>query len=238
MPLSYWESLKSKLALHSSKADVLLPAQRLVKSRGRKVNTEAVRRLIREDIIGVWTLDRMTIDLLWKEMVRLRPAMIAECGCGVSTLLIAQYLEQYQPEGACVSFEQSGSEIKRVRERLLAAGLDKRIHFLDTTLDPAGEYDFNAELIRPVLGEKKLDWIIIDGPGGPDKCRQNTLPVLMQYSAPRCRWWLDDALRDGEMEVLRDWEKMPGITVEGIIPVGKGLGTGTVSHSPKTEGRA
>lgn len=237
LPLSYWESLKDKLALHSSKADVLLPAQRLVKSKGKSVKAEAVRRLIRNDIIGVWTLDRMTIDLLWKELIRHRPMTIAECGCGISTLLIAQYLKQVQPEGVCLSFEQSGSEIKRVGDRLAAAGLGKRVRFLDTPLNPEGEYDFNAGQIHQVLEGRKLDWIIIDGPGGPDKCRENTLPMLMQYTAPQCRWWLDDALRDGEMEFLRDWEKIPGVMIDGIIPVGKGLGTGSITYSPTTEAR-
>lgn len=43
------------------------------------------------------------------------------------------------------------------------------------------------------------------------------------------RWFLDDAYRDGELEVLNKWTGLTGIIVDGIYPIGKGLGTGFVT---------
>jgi len=41
---------------------------------------------------------------------------------------------------------------------------------------------------------------------------------------------LDDAYRDGELSVLNKWTTLNGIMVDGIHPIGKGLGTGIVKY--------
>jgi hypothetical protein len=45
----------------------------------------------------------------------------------------------------------------------------------------------------------------------------------------RERWFLDDAFRDGELGVLNQWTGLSGIFVDGIYPIGKGLGAGVVN---------
>lgn len=232
LPLSFWEEEKKRLNRYSSKTDILLPAQRLVKSKGSRVSIGAISGMIGQDTIGVWTLDRLTIVTIWMQLLHFRPKVIAECGCGISSLVIAKYLSLGLSDGICISFEQSEPEKRRVEDRLTREGINDRVHIIHTPVNDKGEYIFNEEQILAALGGKQLECIIIDGPGGPDKCRENTLPSLMKFAAPDCRWWIDDALRDGEMEFLRTWEQLPGIKVAGIIPVGKGLGAGTVCFSP------
>ena len=55
-----------------------------------------------------------------------------------------------------------------------------------------------------------------------------TLPQLAPLCAAGAKWFLDDSLRDGELRALQVWANLPGITVQGIYPLGKGLATGFV----------
>src|SRR5690242_11481466 len=91
LPLSFWEEEKKRLNRYSSKTDILLPAQRLVKSKGSRVSIRAISGMIGQDTIGVWTLDRLTIVTIWMQLLHFRPKVIAECGCGISSLVIAKY---------------------------------------------------------------------------------------------------------------------------------------------------
>jgi len=50
--------------------------------------------------------------------------------------------------------------------------------------------------------------------------------MLAKFSHHGARWFLDDAFRDGELGILRKWQRLPGIEVNGIYPIGKGLATG------------
>lgn len=70
------------------------------------------------------------------------------------------------------------------------------------------------------------DWVLIDGPFGHPGCRALVLPSILRWLRPNARWYLHDSFRDGELRALREWSKHPEIVVEGVIPVGKGLGTG------------
>ena len=49
------------------------------------------------------------------------------------------------------------------------------------------------------------------------------------FAVPGARWFLDDSFRDGELRVLNHWNRVHGIVVEGIYPIGKGLGVGIVT---------
>lgn len=229
LPLAYWEDLRKSLLKKITKEDVLLPAQRMLKSNGSVVNIGSLKPLIRDKEIGTWTLDRYTIEYLWQRLSELRPAVLAECGCGISSLLIATYLAEKQPQGFCISFEQDIREKERMDKELKQAGLERYVEIIHTPLDRRGYYMFDEKKIAGTLRTRKLDCILVDGPGGPAQCRESTLPALKSFASTVCHWFLDDALRDGEMQILRNWEQVPGMTVSGIIPVGKGLGAGTIA---------
>ena len=52
--------------------------------------------------------------------------------------------------------------------------------------------------------------------------------MLAPYSRAGTRWFLDDAFRDGELDILRNWARQPEFGVQGIVPIGKGLATGVI----------
>jgi hypothetical protein len=115
-----------------------------------------------------------------------------------------------------------------VSVRLAQHGLSKYVQIIHTPVLERGEYDLDTNTIERPLDSGRVDWLLIDGPSGPGGCRESTLPFLARFCRPGARWFLDDAFRDRELQALQEWSHRPGILVEGIYPVGKGLGTGIV----------
>ena len=166
-----------------------------------------------------------------------RPDVILECGAGVSTLVSTAYLasrdERPPRRGKVIALEQ-GLETKRaVEKRLAKAGFGDLGHVLHAPFDARVSYRYAPDDVRALMGQGEVDWVLVDGPAGPEGCRWATLPGLARFCRPGARWFLDDALRDGELVILRQWSRLPGIVVEGIHPVGKGLATGVINDPEK-----
>lgn len=89
--------------------------------------------------------------------------------------------------------------------------------------------DENELELERRLGLEKVGWILIDGPSGPQGCRKWTIPTLAEFCRKGTKWFMDDSFRDGEFGILDEWAQCPGITLKGIHPVGKGLGTGIIN---------
>ena len=123
-----------------------------------------------------------------------------------------------------------------VEKRLEACGLKQFVTILHAPISKRGDYQFDANELRKHLGSQEVDWLIIDGPAGPEGCRVSTLPFLARFCRPGARWFLDDAFRDGELKFLNHWDSIPGIEVERIYPIGKGLGAGVVNDPEQFEG--
>jgi hypothetical protein len=112
---------------------------------------------------------------------------------------------------------------KVVETRVHRCGLDRHVNVMHSPLSKRGEYQFDPNMLRADLGSDKADWIVIDGPSGPEDGRGSTLPSLAPFCRPGTRWFLDDAYRDKELSVLNKWTTLNGIMVDGIHPIGKGL---------------
>ena len=188
---------------------------------------------LRDDLVTGWTLDGETITFLWNLLLQEQPKVIIECGAGLSTLVIARGLETYgfasSNSRSLVSLEQNLWVKKAVQTRRQACGLEEHVNVMHSPVSERGEYQLDTDMLRAHLGSQKADWIVIDGPSGPDGCRASTLPLLAPFCHPGTRWFLDDAYRDGELQVLNDWKELRGIVVDGIAPIGKGLGMGIVN---------
>jgi hypothetical protein len=75
------------------------------------------------------------------------------------------------------------------------------------------------------------DFIVIDGPKAESEARLTTLPQVMPSLHPGASFFLDDALRDGEINIAKYWSKLPHVHVIGIALVGKGFLVGRVEAS-------
>jgi predicted O-methyltransferase YrrM len=180
---------------------------------------------------GGWALDAPTLDLVWSKLLEERPSTIIECGAGTSTMLFAKYATTKHRESIhIISLEQSVETKGRVERRLSEAGLGESVCIVAAPLSARSEYQFEAREMANMVAPPGGDWVFVDGPAGPEGCRTHTLLALAGYCRPGARWFLDDAFRDGELETLRFWSQSPGLSVEGIYPIGKGLATGTIEE--------
>lgn len=182
--------------------------------------------------LGGWALEDETIRFLWEDLHARQPRTILECGAGVSTIVFAAYAslewERSRRTVSVISVEQDPEVMTNVGRRLDHLQYRRFVHLIHAPLDEESRY---------VLGNPNLfsggrlplaDWLLIDGPFGPPGCRAKVMPTVLPWLSPGARWYLHDSLRDGELRALLEWSQLPGIIVEGVVPVGKGLGTGRI----------
>jgi hypothetical protein len=155
-------------------------------------------------------------------------------------VVLAFYASEYSyPEHAVhvYSVEQNEAEKERIEKRLTSLGLARYVTIFYAPVSDEGKYGTDVTAIDNELGNKKIDWLIIDGPASDlDGVRHWTLPQLAAFCGPATKWFLDDALRDGELAALKRWIGIPGVSVEGVYMAGKGLAAGTI-EGPKAIGR-
>ncbi|WP_212005353.1 class I SAM-dependent methyltransferase [Chitinophaga sp. HK235] len=227
-PLTFWWQKRERLKRYSGKQNILTPSYRSLKTPGETIPVPELKGLYDGVTLGFWTLDAASMTLLWERLVKEKPRVIAECGCGVSTIMFAKYFSLHRPDGVLLSFEQDEKEKQRLDNRLKELGLEKGVHIYYVPVsDPDKGYDFHLKGGPSALpGIEPFDWLVVDGPNGSDNSRYTTVPALQELAKPGAVFFLDDSFRDGEFRILENWSKLPGVTVEGIYPIGKGLATG------------
>jgi hypothetical protein len=238
IPLRDWLGMRRFMRRVTGGADALVPPMETFKGTAASLSDPELARLLAGDELGTWALDVATIEVLWERLRADRPRAVIEFGAGVSTVILARYAQWRTEQGlgraVIVSVEHDAAVRERVEQRLGANGLSEGVHVLHAPLNDASHYRIDVEVIRRCLGGNAADWVLVDGPAGPEGCRISTLPDVMPLCADGARWFLDDALRDGEIGILREWSRLRDVTVEGIYPIGKGLATGTVSRAAAT----
>jgi hypothetical protein len=234
VPLCYWIALRSiaKHIFHSR--NFLFPPLELLQNTGAQLEVSELQALLWNDELGMASLDKSVIERLWCLIQQERPNCVIECGSGISTVVLAKYASLAHSQGACppriLSFEQDRQIQEGVESRLAECELGDYVKILYAPLSAEGKYKFDVNILSSLLGAEKADYLLIDGPFGPEGCRRWTIPLLARFCRPGAKWFLDDAFRDGELQVLRTWAHLPGLTVKGIFPIGKGLGTGIVKN--------
>jgi hypothetical protein len=209
--------------------DPLLASIRAEEIDSSKLRTQELREILPPGSLSAWTLDVRTIDLLWECLRQERPSTILECGAGVSTLIFTTYASLTSPMPFVLSFEQDDDYRRDLERRLVARNVQRNVRIIHVPVEESGRYRFDDAAIERALAGRRADLLLIDGPSGPPGCRDSTLPALARFCRSGARWFLDDAFRDGELKVLEAWSNVRGFVVEGIVPVAKGLATGTVT---------
>jgi hypothetical protein len=227
-----WLGMRRFLRRVSGAPDALVPSLESFRGTGASLSDPELARMLAKDDLGTWALDAASIETLWENLQAERPAAVLEFGAGVSTVLLARYARWRADAGAgrpiVISLEQDEGVRQTAMARLLSLGLEDGVHVLHAPLSPASRYQIDLTRLRERLAGRPLEWVLIDGPAGPEGCRDTTLPDVMPLCRDGARWFLDDALRDGELGILRKWSRLREVEVEGVFPVGKGLATGRV----------
>ncbi len=233
VPLGYWRAIGRLSGAESSYEQTLSPLLYEPEQTATDFAAPDLRGLLAGRTLGSWSLDVDTIDYVWGELKTQRPAVVIECGAGTSTHLFAAHFKQLVGSSPAmppvVSLEQDLLIARSVEEELRQAGAGGLASVMYFPLDHQFSYSVDADAMLAAMGGRRADWVFIDGPAGHRGGRWRTLIDLMRYARTGARWFLDDALRLDELGVLSLWERYPGIKVDGIIPVGKGLATGTLT---------
>jgi hypothetical protein len=200
---------------------------------------DAIATLVRCLPTGGWSIPRDTAHALAAMFVEAAPLRVLELGSGVSTVLLAALCARSGRPARVISFEEKHQYAERTRRLLAAFKLDGHATVLVSPVARASlgawtgfTYRPDEIALRRALGGGAVDFLFVDGPAswgrGRGDCRYGALELVRPWAAPRLVFAVDDAWRTGDLAILRRWQALPGVEVEGVIPVGRGLGAGTM----------
>lgn len=136
-----------------------------------------------------------------------RPKVIAECGSGVSTVVLARCL-QMNRTGHVYSLEHLAQHAEKTRRELERQGLQDWATVLTA---PLRSYELHGDTYSwysteqlPSVG---LDMLVIDGPpiGTSHLARYPAGPLLFSHLNAPATAFLDDADRQDERTILQRW---------------------------------
>jgi predicted O-methyltransferase YrrM len=218
--------------------DPLLPRPKSITTTGRALRHPDLRALLADHELGTWALGARTVNWLEHRLAHLRPSLVLEFGSGASTLCIARFLVDLHGQEAMVrvvSIDQDESYARQTRELLRRSGLDAYAKVVSASLKKQEIegvltrcYDIPANLSEVLQGHK-ADFVVIDGPAAEAGARFGTLPLARPYLSPSAAFVMDDGLRDGEIWIAHQWATLPGVRVDGIVNIDKGLVVGQVT---------
>ncbi len=181
-----------------------------------------------------YALNKRALAWLWHYLQTVRPNCILEMGSGRSTGMFALYVRQMQEQGRkspiVISLEHDESWHRAASQYLQELNGDR---FVRLVLAPIvgrtrSELRYGIELpqLSALLEGRRIDLLLIDGPPGDVVGRQNTLPFMLPLLADGADVFLDDAYREAEQNLCREWHSryQDRLQLQGTLPLGPGLG--------------
>lgn len=168
--------------------------------------------------MGGWAASPDLVVVLVQEVLTRRPALVVECGSGVSTLWMALVIDHFGLETRIVSLDHDPEYAEQTRQTLRDHGVAHVAEVRDAPLGPAGleGHDTDWYAVEAIEDLHDIGLLFVDGP--PDTTgplvRLPAVPLLRDRLAPRCSVVLDDAVRAGEQEVTTRWQAvLPDFTL-------------------------
>lgn len=141
-----------------------------------------------------------------------RPALVVECGSGLSTLFLSLAAKQHGLDTRIVALEHEERFAASTRALLERHGVadraEVRLAPLEPTSLPGHETPWYAE--SALTGLDGIGVLLIDGPPtatGP-QARFPAVPLLRDGFAPRCTIVMDDLIRESDHETADSWSAM------------------------------
>jgi predicted O-methyltransferase YrrM len=217
--------------------DALLPPYGSTPSTG--LRNRYLADSLRDVELGTWSIGAHCLNFLERRIQRLKPQLVLEFGSGVSTVCLARYMRELHgdPDRVyVVSVDQDprfiADTIKLLDTRQLAQ--HARI-FLSPLRRQTIEgvdalcYDIPDDRFDDAFTARHPDFVLVDGPAADHPARFGTLPLARHWLSARAYFVLDDALRDGELQVGQMWRRLPYVSVNGFYLREKGLLVGSIA---------
>lgn len=230
-----------RLRAFAGAPDALVPRFDAVTSSGAALANPFLSEVLRESELGDASLPASALNFLERRIGELRPRAVLEFGSGLSTACIARFLHELHGPGkapyvfALEEDARYADETASLLSALRLAAAARVVHVPVRPLRIEGRetrcYGLTDDLLEELLAGTSPDLVLVDGPAVPaGGSRWATLALARSFLQPGARFFLDDALRDDELEVAALWRRSPGIAVEGIHLIGKGILTGRVGR--------
>lgn len=154
-----------------------------------------------------WAASPDFLRELARQALQARPKVIAECGSGVSTVVLAR-CAQINETGHVYSLEHLAEHADKTREELERHGLTAWATVLTA---PLRSYELHGQTYAwysiEQLPTVVVDMLVIDGPpiGTSQLARYPAGPLLFGYLSSSATVFLDDADRPDERTILQRW---------------------------------
>jgi glycosyltransferase involved in cell wall biosynthesis len=138
-----------------------------------------------------------------------KPSIVAECGSGLSTLVLG-YLVKNNSIKQCIAIEHERQFYESTKLELIAHGLDKYVNLIyapltKVTINKKNWLWYNQNKIKAQVHQ--IDLLIVDGPPGQIQkySRYPAIPILKKYFTKNTVIILDDSHRPDEQEIIELW---------------------------------
>jgi hypothetical protein len=137
-----------------------------------------------------------------------RPGLVVELGSGVSTVFLADAIRK-NGHGRLVSFDHSTDFIEATRRLLEVSTLDQWCELRHAPLEPTKPSGMPWYSIGKFSDLSGIGILVVDGPPAASQpyVRATAAAVLGKQMAGQARIYLDDAARDGESTIVKEWCK-------------------------------
>lgn len=207
--------------------------QNNINYQGKFIADKYLSRIFKNEIFNTWTLDIDTLNFLVQSVKKKQPQAILEFGSGISTICFAYLMKELYPASVVprvFSIEQDQSCLESVHQRLAGLGLEKTVRLLLMPLKQqtiegvtANCYYLLSQPLDTLIEGTKPDFILVDGPSGKRMTRFGTLPMIKNHVSDDACFYVDDSLRNDELNIARRWQELPYMVLDGVYMFGKGL---------------
>lgn len=157
-----------------------------------------------------WSAAPDVLRLVSEYCLENKPHTIVECSSGTSSLILSQCCRINQC-GHVYSLENGADYVQQTQRQIDAFSLSS---FCDVIHAPLKKYLLDGndyqwyDLDDFSIG--KIDLLVVDGPPGfiQKNSRYPALPLLAKSLSEKCAIFLDDAARDDEQLIVKQWLKL------------------------------
>jgi len=152
-----------------------------------------------------WAAGPDFLNVLLAEVRKHKPKVIVEASCGISTIILSEYLRKEAPETRHYALEHSPKYAQLCREKVFNPNSQVIQMPLKTYTLEEGEwqwYDFAA-----LPKDLSIDLLVVDGP--PVRLQRlprfPAVPLLLDRLSEHSSVLLDDGIREDEKEIANQW---------------------------------